>query len=528
MLRITVDKEPKVETRVWSVKLLQDATIVSGSSLGKVQVWNCRYGTLKQSFQSLLADVTTMAISCNEEDIYVSGVDQKIVHLRKVQETAGEGVAMWIVTQEKRVHSHDIKALAVSGCGLIASGGVDSELVISDAKQLAKFTRYSPFTSWNNRFSFASTGNILLYQDNDAIKLWRITPKTVQQNGYQTPSASCSPDKDALISNGYASPTSSSQSGATLPSVAMSAESDMMLQSGLPLHFLEIKRSTPKHILSSGINNSGNLLAFSDIDHVWLYSIDTSVVCVGQYSFPCRYLSFHPTTSQFLLCLIGGGLLVATVTALQKGGDVSFQEMEPARDKKAGHVTFSHAQYSPSGRYVAAINSKHRIYIYDVSSLKLLSKIPRLDHTHPPTLTFCTSSETTFSIFTSDDRELHHYDITNSSLNSVGHLDLACKTFSNRKPLAMTRGLFPSSESMVAYDLDSLIFMRSVAPPSNSDELSKKRKRVSLKHKVFQQYRQLLYVTPLSSDKELLVIEKPWSSVMAKQPPCLHRDRYGT
>ena len=73
-------------TKVWALNVLQDYTVISGDSLGHVQLWDGRHGTLLKSFSQHTADVTCLAISSDEKSIYASGFDHKIILLKRVQD----------------------------------------------------------------------------------------------------------------------------------------------------------------------------------------------------------------------------------------------------------------------------------------------------------------------------------------------------------------------------------------------------------------------------------------------------------
>jgi WD40 repeat protein len=69
----------QVATKVWTLEALLDGTVVSGDSLGHVQIWDGRSGTLTQTFDHNEdgADVFCLAVSEDEDKIFVSGVDAR-------------------------------------------------------------------------------------------------------------------------------------------------------------------------------------------------------------------------------------------------------------------------------------------------------------------------------------------------------------------------------------------------------------------------------------------------------------------
>ena len=109
----------------------RDGTIVSGDSLGMVKFWDSRTCTQLSSFQAHGADVLCMTIGPvirlfflsfsqslkylefqDGKFLYTSGVDQKIVQFSLVK-TATSPTSNWTQTASKRMHSHDVRALAI-------------------------------------------------------------------------------------------------------------------------------------------------------------------------------------------------------------------------------------------------------------------------------------------------------------------------------------------------------------------------------------------------------------------------------
>ena len=79
-LRMTVENRGlRAATKVWALEALSDGTVVSGDSLGHVQIWDGRSGTLTQTFDHNEdgADVFYLAASEDEDKIFASGVDAR-------------------------------------------------------------------------------------------------------------------------------------------------------------------------------------------------------------------------------------------------------------------------------------------------------------------------------------------------------------------------------------------------------------------------------------------------------------------
>ncbi|KAJ7107652.1 WD40-repeat-containing domain protein [Mycena crocata] len=150
--RMGTDKIRGERTLVWTVGVLGDGTIVSGDSLGTVKFWDSRTCTQLQSFQAHGADVLCLTLDPMGTAVYTSGVDQKISQFCLVKTSGGEKTnsRRWIQTSSRRMHSHDVRALAIwppyttlapshrhqfpmDIAPILASGGLDMSVVVTPA-----------------------------------------------------------------------------------------------------------------------------------------------------------------------------------------------------------------------------------------------------------------------------------------------------------------------------------------------------------------------------------------------------------
>ena len=158
--RMTVESHGRcIPTRIWTLKVLQDWTVISSDSLGNVQFWDGQTGSLEKSFQQtdLRSDVLDIAVTSDECKVFASGIDSRVVcferqspqkYTRLGEENEGDDDIeneehdfdnrQWIMTHAQRPHTHDVKSLAVcfqekpensgSVMELLCSGGVDMKL----------------------------------------------------------------------------------------------------------------------------------------------------------------------------------------------------------------------------------------------------------------------------------------------------------------------------------------------------------------------------------------------------------------
>jgi WD40 repeat protein len=159
----------RVSSRPRSAWCCSDFTVISGNSLGHVQFWDGKMGTGLHAFSDHRADVMSISV-CYDVAARRSGerssqrapaaivtcsVDGKVLTYTPVVDPTTESVragsacvtvtvpqltivcrrtavcqTKWILGGWHRGHSHDVKSVSVSAEGVIASGGVDTELCL--------------------------------------------------------------------------------------------------------------------------------------------------------------------------------------------------------------------------------------------------------------------------------------------------------------------------------------------------------------------------------------------------------------
>lgn len=163
--------ERNLETTVWSVLMLDDFTVVSGDSRGKISFWKSQNGTLIDCYQSHKADILTLA--CNQEQnvIYASGVDPTIVHFQPM--TKAEGKRKWMKSIQRHANSHDVHAiLALNEVKRVVSVGVDANLFVDNPGKKSPNLRYYPPFAWGNKA--ATFGHVLALKHDQTIEIWTL------------------------------------------------------------------------------------------------------------------------------------------------------------------------------------------------------------------------------------------------------------------------------------------------------------------------------------------------------------------
>jgi U3 small nucleolar RNA-associated protein 4 len=173
---------------VWALRALADGTLVSGDSLGHVQLWDGNSGTLIQGFDQndSKADVLSLAVSGNECRVFASGVDSRVICIERPVTTPTAGPPKWVMTHAQRPHTHDVKAMAMCkqrdgnhAYELLCSGGVDTKLCTYAMKDFGK-VRPKNLYPWPcvSPISIASEARILAMQREDRVDLYKLAPST--------------------------------------------------------------------------------------------------------------------------------------------------------------------------------------------------------------------------------------------------------------------------------------------------------------------------------------------------------------
>lgn len=185
VLRMTMEsKGRRQSTKVWTMKVIEDGTLITGNSLGQVQFWNSETGTLIQSiFQSnLKADVLQLAVNKEETRVFCTGVDSRVVCCERpsYKKLNRQDATPWILTNAQRPHTHDIKAMAIvtSSDGRIetmATGGVDTKLCSYVVSEFSK-RRPQVWYPWPSKspISTSPEQRVISMERQDHVELYRL------------------------------------------------------------------------------------------------------------------------------------------------------------------------------------------------------------------------------------------------------------------------------------------------------------------------------------------------------------------
>ena len=520
-----------------------------------MQLWNGKHGTLIQSFHLHLADVLTLAVSAEEDGIYSSGVDAKVLCIRKAKSKGSK----WVKAGEVRAHTHDVRALALSSNGLLASGGVDTQPIIcpTDSFDVDSCVKYHPFPDSSRFFSVAPKANVLMLQSSSSLKFWQLSAQHRVESKSATPAVpswsssqlqlngGVDSEIESITSEASKTPASSSINAvATVSSTSQEEHPFLHCTNGMPVNVLEIKCKDPGFILSSTFSLDASHVALSTVDRLWLYSIEhrsLTASCVKQADLPCYKISFTADGQTLILATVDRGVKIVDVS---DHGKVDFEASRCLSVGKRKSDDLSPPRHpvvdfelNSDCSMIATISSHRRISLCNLQTGELLQKLPRLGN-QPITFSFHPSKHTLVLFAGGSERELYYYDISGDHLHLVGSLQMDRK-YKGRSKLSHPNGMLalqPDSDLFAVYDNDCIILIRCKVPEasstSKSQSTSRKRKLNSCKgeplnYQLILSYQLVLFASNLTNN-ELVVVERPWSEVLNRLPPTLMRNRYGT
>ncbi|KAJ3162242.1 U3 small nucleolar RNA-associated protein 4 [Geranomyces variabilis] len=438
--RLTTGTLKGEETIVWDVKMLHDHTIVSADSTGNVRFWDWKSGTQTTAMRAHGADVLCIAVNKGSDKVWTAGVDRKVVQFSLIDVRAGNSSAagkkgnaktkrkpasggdltkQWIVSGEKRYHTHDVRALAlVEGRphDTLISGGVDTTLTFSSP--LAEFPRLKQYRMplFPHRPVVQMTQNgtrLMLVRFDDHVEVWRLARSM---------------------------PAFSPQEMRNYDKVDYQGEELV----------LNLKPKSETNLAAAAMSEDGQWIAVSDMEAVKLFHVEDVnghvrvrkarefSLTVGASLPSAHKLCFAPDSLRLIIAgcdsriyLVdlsrgaeGAYDIVATFSAHR--GDEADDEDPDAMDvdgqspkdsgkivKKGGREMIATLAVSADGQWLASGDMLNRIHVFNLDALKHHATLPVFSSMHT-TLTFHPSSPTLVVTCTSN--EFYLYDCEDARL----------------------------------------------------------------------------------------------------------------
>ncbi|KAI8812714.1 quinon protein alcohol dehydrogenase-like superfamily [Cladochytrium replicatum] len=362
------------QTIVWTIAALADGTV------------------LRQSQKAHAADILCMISNAAGNVVFTAGVDRQIVQFKYTVLSHSTGPALsgpsvkasdlphlnrWIMTAQKRYHSHDVRALALlegRPVDSLVSGGVDTQLTISQPASefpIVSHIRLPPFPL-QPLVSVSRGARAVMCRYPDRVKVWKVGTGNLCVD-FRCTRCSMYQKKESLLHRLW----------------------------------FEIAPTVASHLTASGISDNGKWVALADLESVKLFKIDTTSgkprvrkVKPEGYATPllpegvgATTILFTPNSGRMIVAGCDATVVVAdlredSVDVVKRFrfhcGDEDNEDdgvKSAFRGRKRWEPVCTLA-VSSDGQWLASGDKANRIYIYNLDALKLHATIPRYPTPH--------------------------------------------------------------------------------------------------------------------------------------------------
>ncbi|XP_061163479.1 U3 small nucleolar RNA-associated protein 4 homolog [Saccostrea echinata] len=493
--RMTLGRvEKNKETIVWCVAILSDMTLVSGDSRGRTIFWNGKQGTQIKSFQNHQADVLCLAVHENEKQVFSSGVDPKVVQFQYTTTSQESDWNMWVRTSVWYQHTHDVRALAITGRDIV-SGGVDTNLQLNRLGKEKNKQKIRAITM-HQLVGVAKDRNALLLQYPDYLELWRLgnTRKTSDKDG------------------------------------------EMLPEEVSPQKLIQLKTKDGQHISCSAISSRANWISYSDIDGVKLYKIemDDSESISPAVSMKKIKKSLPPFSAHRLVFTADEKFLVIA-TSCQKIVVISLEEDSVSiyhswEDFTEESIHLLSA--SPDSKLVAVADLSYKVSVIGLESKEVVCQLP----SYRSTVTAMTFTSDSGKLITAHaDQKIYEFDIHKREYSDW------CREVCNSFPDAWTRRhqkIFCISTSprypdkIFFCDLDKFFILDKTQPfPDRKtkpfDLVARPNSSKVTAFHVCTRFRYLIHMDFVKDDW-VVMVERTKLAMMESLPMALQQKKFGT
>ena len=513
--RITLDDYKEKASAVWDVKFISDSLLVSANSVGKVHIWDFYTSTLQSVFSLHAADVLTLAVQERGDAncVFASGVDSVILQLSRVPSVPNKckNQVKWIPSGQIRPHQHDVFSMHISPTGLLASGGIEGDLVITKTSSFNKcgFVKYQPFPCMSRHFKLAKSGDVLLCQDISTIRLWQFSPSSSGMPGV----VSQCREQEAM----------------NMTSALPQCDS----KKSTPTCLLELRSKPPHNILSSAISPDAKKIAVSNSFEVWVYAFNNlkfELSLISHFFHPSSFMLFTPDQRN---------LLLATTTEGLKS--VTCEEMDKIIVDTISNVAIKEFELSADGQYLAALTKSWKVHVFDLGKGTSFAKLPAFPAL-PIAMTFNPSTPEIVVFSGGECRQVFVYHLENLKLDCLGELrkELKNNDFQGRTKLSHPLSILPimSERNLFSvYDNDCVMLFRLNTKCAQSTIPCATKKRLCQERTISVQLIKTaspvvfigIYYKYLAEKQKptMILVERSQRSLLQTLPPTLYRKRFG-
>ena len=109
------------------VKTIEDQLIV-GTSEGYIYIYETQFGSRLKLIKEHIADILSIVVSSDQQHIYVSGSDSKIIHISNIKINGSQ--SNYQVSSSDRGQSHDINSLVLISDEILLSAGNSTDVCV--------------------------------------------------------------------------------------------------------------------------------------------------------------------------------------------------------------------------------------------------------------------------------------------------------------------------------------------------------------------------------------------------------------
>lgn len=253
--------DPNQATIVWCIDVLNDFTIVSGDSRGKVTFWDINIGSQIDFVHASVADIMCLGVSEDRKSFFCSGIEQIVKKYASVKITkAGSEVDQWVrCAKRSKIHTHDVLAMLAIGDELLISGGIDGFLSFAD-QDLKHFERAGPYLK-RPFAEAAEESRMLLLKYVNYLEVWKLAAGTelVDETKEIT-------DDDSVFS--------AEEDGPKV--VTLAKKMNPLYRLGLlPEKLLELRSKNDETVVCCSISCDGRWIAYSTMSVIRLFRFES-------------------------------------------------------------------------------------------------------------------------------------------------------------------------------------------------------------------------------------------------------------
>lgn len=287
--------DPSQETIVWCVDILNDFTIVSGDSRGKVTFWDGNMGTQIDYVHASQADIMCVSVSEDRKSFFCSGVEQILRKYTLVKiSRAGSEVDQWVrCVKKSKIHTHDVLSIITIGNEQMISGGIDGFLSFA-SQDFKHFEKAGPFLK-RPFAEAAEKGRLMLLKYVDYLEVWKLAGAKELIHEREE-----NEGDDRLFE----------EDDDVLKAIVKSQQSNKLYRiNDFPEKFLELRSKNSETIVSCAISNDGHWIAYSTMSSIRLFRFEVLENAKPKMKFikaapkefePCSNMTFSKDSSTLI------------------------------------------------------------------------------------------------------------------------------------------------------------------------------------------------------------------------------------